>query len=195
MAPRRGGCSRSTPATSARRPRLPSQYHPPPQAFVMIASPSETQNRSECHERRTEPGRDRRCTRPPAAAEDRSARFAPRAHLRAMECTRKPARERIARPRFKERRPRRAARLQPRRVDGDLRCAGQGRAGGGADQLPPGRAGDQVHRGALRGARIHRRGRVWSKASKACAASSRSRPADGFIWAPRHRRAGQTTRR
>ena len=33
----------------------------------------------------------------------------------------------------------------------------QGRAGGGAGQLPPRGAGDQLHRRALRGARIHRR--------------------------------------
>ena len=56
-------------------------------------------------------------------------------------------------------RPRRAARVQLRRVDGDLRGARARRPRRGADQLPPRRRRDRLHRAALRGARVHRAGR------------------------------------
>ena len=77
-------------------------------------------------------------------------------------------------------RPRRAPRLQLRRVDGDLRRARQGRARRGADQLPPGRAGDRVHRRALRSARVHRAGRAASTASSRFASELAIVP-DGWI--------------
>ena len=55
--------------------------------------------------------------------------------------------------------------------------------------------GDPVHRRALRGTRIHRRGRAGRSRRSRCAASSRSRPADGSTSAILRRRAGPATRR
>ena len=57
-----------------------------------------------------------------------------------VEPPRLPARQCAARPRPREGRPGCGARLQLRRVGGDLRRHGQGRADRGADQFPAGRA-------------------------------------------------------
>ena len=99
------------------------------------------------------------------------------ADVRAMERARDAARQRARGPRPRQRRPRRAARLQLHRVDGALRRASAGGARRGADQLPARLRRDRVHRDELRGARV-------------CRAARPRRPdrADPFAaWRSRHR--------
>ena len=150
-------CRRSPPGTKRRRGGAPAAMRNRRERLDETSGDAggAVQERSAQHRP------DRLRARAAFARQDRDARFAPRVHVHPVEPTRVPARKRARRPRPRQGRPSRGARLQPRRVDGDLRSARQGGAGHRAAQFPPD-VGPEIRyiARALRRARADRAGRA-----------------------------------
>ena len=126
---------------------------------------------------------DARGPRAPARRPDGRARPGSRHDLPRMGRAVLPPRQRAARPRLGEGRPRRGARLQPRRMGRDLRRDREGGPGRRAHQLPPRRPGGPLHRGGRWGLGRSSSRTSWRASSRRSARTCPSRPRTSSISA------------